>query len=85
MGTHSKTISIHTLLYMIELATTFLFYSYKFFIKQLIIQTTTKHTELYIFKKSKVELAYHVIINMEKEKNIYENEIFCTIIIACRR
>ena len=30
--------------------------------------------QLYIFKKSKVELAYHVIINIEKEKNIYENE-----------
>ena len=56
---------------MIELATTF--YSYKFII-QTSKKTTTKHTELYIFKKSKVELAYHVIINIEKEKNIYENE-----------
>ena len=34
----------------------------------------TKQTYYIYLKKSKVELAYHVIINIEKEKNIYENE-----------
>ena len=52
---------------MIELATTF--YTVINF-----VFSKCQTTELYIFKKSKVELAYHVIINIEKEKNIYENE-----------